>query len=146
MSDFRPLDDKVIASPQMTAEDLESARALGVTTVVNNRPDGESPGDPQGPEIEAAARKLGMDYIAIPISQAGFSLPQIDSMADVLDKAEGKILAYCRSGTRSTLLWAMAQAKLGMPPEEIAEKARTAGYDIAPVRPTIDMLAAQTAD
>lgn len=146
MSDFRPLDDKVIASPQMTAEDLESARALGVTTVVNNRPDGESPGDPQGPEIEAAARKLGMDYIAIPISQAGFSLPQIDSMADVLDKAEGKILAYCRSGTRSTLLWAMVQAKLGMPPEEIAEKARIAGYDVAPVRPTIDMLAARTAD
>lgn len=143
MSDFRTLSPTMLASPQIGPQDIAEARAAGVGLIINNRPDGESPDEPQGPEIEAAARAAGIDYLAIPITHAGFSLPQVEAMAAALETASGKVLGYCRSGTRSTLLWALAQASMGADPDAIAEAAARAGYDVAPVRPTIDMLAAQ---
>lgn len=143
MSDFRQLSPAVLASPQITPEDLTQAAALGVKLVINNRPDGEAPEEPQGPEIEAAARALGMDYLAIPITHAGFSAPQVEAMQRALDQVEGPVLAYCRSGTRSTLLWALAQAKGGAEPDEIAAAAQSAGYDVTPVRQAMDIMAAR---
>ena len=142
MSDFRKLSDDMLASPQLTADDIQAARAEGVTLIINNRPDGEDSAQPQGAEIEAAARAAGMDYVAIPVTSAGFSQPQVAAMAEALEQAKGKVLAYCRSGTRSTLLWAMARAKAGDSPDDIAAAAEAAGYSVAAVRPTIDMLAA----
>ena len=143
MSDFRTLSDTVLASPQIELGDIAAARAEGVTLIVNNRPEGEAEDQTPGAEIEAAARSAGLDYVAIPIGGSGFGEPQVDAMADALARAEGKVLAYCRSGTRSTLLWALAQAHGGGDPEEIAAAAAAAGYDVAPVRPAIDMLAAR---
>ncbi|HEX5645141.1 MAG TPA: TIGR01244 family sulfur transferase [Erythrobacter sp.] len=143
MGDFRELSPTMLASPQIWPDDVATAAALGVRLIINNRPDGESPDEPQGPAIEAAARAAGVDYVAIPVSHAGFSLPQVEAMGEALANAGGKVLAYCRSGTRSTFLWAMAQAKAGMEPDAIAAAAASAGYDITPVRPTVDMLAAQ---
>jgi uncharacterized protein (TIGR01244 family) len=64
-------------------------------------------------------------------------------MINALATAQGKTLAYCRSGTRSTLLWALAQAKSGMSPEEIALAAMKAGYDVSPIRPMLDMLSSR---
>lgn len=142
MSDFRILSESMLASPQITVADVAAAKELGVTLIVNNRPDGEDPHAPQGDEIAAAAKEAGIDYVAVPVSHAGFSLPQVDAMAQALENAQGKVLAYCRSGTRSTLLWAMARAKAGDSPDDIAAAAEAAGYSVAAVRPTIDMLAA----
>lgn len=133
----------MFASPQITAEDLAVAKDQGVTLIINNRPDGEAPDEPQGPEIEAAAKAAGIGYLAIPIGHAGFSEPQVEAMQQALDTCEGKILAYCRTGTRSTLLWSLAQARAGADPEAIAEAAMAAGYDVSPVRPAMDMFAAQ---
>lgn len=143
MSDFRQLSAAMLASPQITPADITQAAALGVTLVINNRPDGEAPDEPQGAEIEAAARAAGMDYLAIPITHAGFSAPQVDAMRAALDGANGPVLAYCRSGTRSTLLWALAQARAGVEPDEIAGAAQGAGYDVSPVRQVMDVMAAQ---
>ncbi len=143
MSDFRVLSDTVLASPQIAVEDLAAARGEGVTCLVNNRPDGESPDQPESATMAQAAEALGLRYVHIPITHAGFSIAQVDAMVDALDGAEGKVLAYCRSGTRSTLLWALAQAKRGESPEAIATAAAQAGYDIGPVRPAIDALAAE---
>ena len=143
MSDFRKLSDGMLASPQLELHDINEAHDLGVTLIVNNRPDGEDPGALQGPDIEAAAQAAGLDYLAIPIGHSGFSEVQVDQMIDALDKAEGTVLAYCRSGTRSTFLWALAQAKTGTDPEEIAAAAMAAGYDVSPIRPMLDMLAAR---
>jgi len=143
MSDFRRLDETVFASPQIGTDDIAEAQAQGVTLVINNRPDGEADDQPAGAEIEAAAREAGLDYTAIPIGGSGFGEPQVQAMAEALAGADGKVLAYCRSGTRSTLLWALAQAQAGGDPEEIAAAAAAAGYDIAPVRPAVDMLAAR---
>ena len=146
MADFRTLSETVLASPQIAPSDLDAARDEGVTMVVNNRPDGESGDQPDGAAIEAAARERGMDYVAIPISHAGFSMPQVDAMAEALGRAsEGgnKVLAFCRSGTRSTLLWAMAEAKRGGDPDRISKAAADAGYNVGPVRGTMEARAAQ---
>jgi uncharacterized protein (TIGR01244 family) len=140
---FRTLDDRFMVAPQIEAEQIADAKALGVTLIVNNRPDGESPGEPQGAEIEEKARAAGLDYVAIPVGHGGFSQPQVDAMTAALDGATGKTLAYCRSGTRSTLLWSLARAKAGDTPQSLHEKANDAGYDLSPVAALIDMLAAQ---
>ncbi|GAA0473655.1 hypothetical protein GCM10009096_13760 [Parasphingorhabdus litoris] len=141
---FRKINDKVSVSPQISLEDIATAKAEGVSLIVNNRPDGEEPTAPQSAEIEAAAKAAGIDYIAIPITHSGFSAPQVDAMISALDGTEGKTLAYCRSGTRSTLLWSLAQAKQGVSPDEIARLAGNAGYDITPIRAMVDALAGST--
>ncbi len=138
---FRQLDEKIFVSPQIEAADVAEAKAQGVTLIINNRPDGESPSEPQGAEIEAAAHAVGLDYVAIPVGHGGFSQPQVDAMAAALDGASGKTLAYCRSGTRSTLLWSLARARAGDAPQTLHEKANGAGYDLTPVAALIDMLA-----
>ncbi len=138
---FRKISDTFLAAPQISISDIAAAKELGVTTIINNRPDGEEPDAPQSAEIEAAAHAAGMNYAAIAVTHAGFSHPQIDAMNTALAKAEGgKVLAYCRSGTRSTLLWALAQAKSGMHPAEIAARAESAGYDVTPIAAMIDLL------
>lgn len=139
---FRRLNDTIYASPQIGAAEVAEAAAMGVTLIVNNRPDGEAPEEPQGAEIEAAARAAGLDYTAIPVTHAGFSLPQVEAMRAALDGAEGPVLAYCRSGTRSTLLWALAEAQAGRDPEALSAAAAQAGYDLGPVRMIMDTLAA----
>lgn len=140
---FRKVTDGVYASPQIGLNEVAEAKALGVTLVINNRPEGESDDQTPGPEIEAAARAAGLDYVAIPVTHAGFSEGQVQAMAEALANNVGAVLAYCRSGTRSTLLWALAEASQGGDPAAIAASAAGAGYDIAPIRPIVDMLAAK---
>ncbi len=146
MTDFRKIDDGFYASPQITPADVSQAAAMGITLIVNNRPDDESADQPAGAEIESAARAAGLRYVAIPVTHAGFSLEQVDTLENAIASADGPVLGFCRSGTRSTLLWAMAEAKRGRDPDEIAACAEAGGYSIAPVRPTIDMLTGQSSD
>jgi len=143
MSGFRQLSENILVSPQLMLADVAAAAAAGVVMIVNNRPDGEEPSAPQGDDIAAAAAAAGLNYVAIPVGHSGFSEPQVDAMIAALEQAEGPILAYCRSGTRSTFLWALAEAKQGGDPDTIARTAAQAGYDIGPIRPMIDMLAAR---
>lgn len=141
MSQFRQIDPRFLASPQITVDDVAEAKALGVTLIVNNRPEGESDDQTPGDAIAAAAEAAGIAYLAIPVTHAGFSMPQVTALQQALTQAgEGPVLAYCRSGTRSTLLWALAQASAGANPYEIAAKAAQAGYDVAPIRAQVDIL------
>lgn len=140
---FRTVTDRFLASPQIAPEDVAQAAAEGVTLIVNNRPDEEAPDQPGGDAIAAAAADAGIGYVAIPVTHAGFSVPQVDAMRTALDGNEGgKTLAFCRSGTRSTLLWALAEADDGRDPEAIAAEAAGAGYDVSPVRGIMDAFAA----
>jgi uncharacterized protein (TIGR01244 family) len=141
MSDFRTLSDSVLAGPQLTLADMADASSMGVTLIVNNRPEGESDDQTPGATIEAAARSAGMDYLAIPITPGRFDETEVQAMASALDGAQGKVLAYCRTGTRSTFLWALAQAANGQPLEEVAAAAAAAGYDVTPVLPAMAELA-----
>ena len=140
---FRKLTDSIHASPQITLEDVAEAAAMGVKLIINNRPAGESDEQVPGPYIEAAARAAGIDYVAIPVTHAGFSEPQVVAMAKALEGAQGPVLAYCRSGTRSTLLWALSEASQGGDPDALTNMAAKAGYDVSPVRPLMDMLKAR---
>ena len=140
---FRKLTPTIYASPQIGLSEIAEAAAMGVTLVINNRPEDESDDQTPGPEIEAAARAAGMDYIAIPVTHSGFSEPQVMAMAEALDGAAGTILAYCRSGTRSTLLWALAESSQGGDPDALTNMAAKAGYDVSPIRPLMDMLKAK---
>jgi uncharacterized protein (TIGR01244 family) len=146
MSDFRQLTDHFWASPQIGLGAIAEAKAQGIALIVNNRPEGEAPDQVPGPAIEAAARSAGMDYRAIPVSHAGFNEDQVRAMTAAIDEAGGPVLAYCRSGTRSTLLWALAQAARGEDPDTIAAKAAGAGYNVAPIRPLIDRLSARRSE
>jgi uncharacterized protein (TIGR01244 family) len=132
-----------MVSPQIGLDAVAEAKALGVTLIINNRPEGESEDQVPGADIEAAAQAAGLKYVAIPITHSGFSQPQVEAMVAALKQADGKVLAYCRSGTRSTLLWALAESAQGGDPDSLTNMAAKAGYDVGPVRPLMDMLKAQ---
>jgi len=140
---FRTLTDIIYVAPQIDEGAIAEAAALGVTLVINNRPEGESGDQTPGDVIAAAAKAAGLDYLAIPITHAGFSHPQITAMAEAVAGARGKILAYCRSGTRSTNLWALAEASRGADADQLTATAAQAGYDLSALRPLLDQLKAQ---
>ena len=131
---FRKLDETISVAGQITPEDVANAATMGFTFVINNRPDDEQPGQPSASEIEAAAKAAGLGYRAIPITHAGFSTNQVDAMVEALSAAEGPLLAFCRSGTRSTLVWALARARMGDDADTLQAKAEAAGYDLTPIR------------
>lgn len=138
---FKALTDMMLVSPQIDEAQVIEAARQGVTLIINNRPDGEAADQPSGADIAVAARAAGMAYIAIPVTAAGFSMPQIAVMAAALDGAEGKVLAYCRSGTRSTNLWALARASQGASAEDLTPLAARAGYDLSSLSVMLTMLA-----
>ena len=143
MSDFRPLSAHFSVAPQLGIEDVAEAKAQGFAMVINNRPDGEEPAAPQGEHISTACAAEGLAYAAIPIGHAGFSHAQIDALDKLLASATGPILAYCRSGTRSTHLWALTRARGGDNVDGIVEAAGQAGYDLSGLRPMLDALAGE---
>ena len=106
-----PLDDTTFAAGQIFPADIPAIAALGVTAIVNNRPDGEEPGQPPNAEIAAAARAAGIDYRFIPIA-GGFPEESVARMREALAEADGKLLAFCRSGARSAHLWALATGRV----------------------------------
>lgn len=136
------LDERMAVAPQVWPSELLNLAQDGFALIVNNRPDDEEAGQPSSVEVESAARVVGLGYRAIPVTHSGFSHAQIDAMIEALNAARGPVLAYCRSGTRSCFLWALARAKLGDDPETLTEKAAAAGYDIRPIRAMLDALAA----
>ena len=138
---IRTVNESISVAPQIAVAEVADLAAAGFTTIVNNRPDDEEPDQPSGAEIQAAAEAAGLAYVAIPVTHAGFSHPQLDAMAEALVDSKGPVLAYCRSGTRSCNLWALAAAKSGRNPDLLVAQARGAGYDLAGMKPTLDALA-----
>lgn len=127
------LDDRVFVSGQIAPGDMAEIAALGVTTIVNNRPDGEEPGQPSGDEIADAAEAAGLTYREVPVS-GGIEPQQVGTMAEVMADADGPLLLYCRSGARSALLWALAQRGSGLTGDEVVARAAAAGFDLGPIR------------
>ncbi|MBA4047127.1 MAG: TIGR01244 family phosphatase [Sphingomonas sp.] len=134
-----PLDPNFAVAPQISPADVTDIARAGYRTIINNRPDGEQPGQPDGAAIRRVAETLGLGYVEIPITHAGFSHPQIDAMSTAM--ADGPVLAFCRSGTRSCMLWALASAKAGEDPAALFEKAAAVGYDLTPLGGMLQALA-----
>ena len=129
----RQLDDKTLVGGQIAPADVAALKNQGVTLIVNNRPDGEDVGQPEGEDIEAAAKAAGIDYRHVPIAR-GLGPSDIEAMREAINSVdEGKIFAFCRSGNRSTLAWAVARSEDGVPREELDRMANEAGFDLGPV-------------
>jgi uncharacterized protein (TIGR01244 family) len=130
---MRKVDEAMFVSGQVRPEDLPSLAAAGVMMVVNNRPDGEQPGQPQGEALEQAALAAGLFYRAIPVRPGSLSQEQVDAMREALDAAQGPVLAFCAAGVRSIFLWALAKRQAGEDGARIMRKAAEAGYDLSPI-------------
>lgn len=128
--ELKRINDHVSVSGQIQPEDVATLKDLGFVAIVNNRPDGESPDQPQGAAIEAAAAAAGLAYHAIPLGREGVSPELVNATKAVLEGSDGPVFCFCRSGTRSTTLWALSQAG-DAPAGEIIAQAAEAGYDMS---------------
>lgn len=133
MTDFRRVTDELSVSPQISLEDVAEAARQGFRALVNNRPDGEAPGQPLAAEVEAAARAHGLAYLHLPVA-GGPTREQAIEMSAWLADQNGPALAFCRSGTRSIVTWSLGQALSGArTPAELVELGAGAGYDLSGV-------------
>ena len=131
---IRQLDDKTLVSGQIAPEEVAGLAAQhGFTMLVNNRPDGEDEGQPLAHDIEEAAAAAGIAYRHIPVFR-GIGPADVDAMQEAMRAAgDGKVLAFCRSGTRSALTWALARRDEGVEREEIERRLTGVGIDPSPI-------------
>ncbi|WP_196260708.1 TIGR01244 family sulfur transferase [Pelagibacterium limicola] len=135
--EIRKINDEVSVAGQIQPEDVATIKAAGFSVIVNNRPDGEAPDQPSGAEIAAAAKAAGIDYVEIPMGREGVTPQMIAATRQVFETRSGPVFCYCRSGTRSTTLWALSQAG-GRDAGEIITAAAHAGYDISHLAAHLD--------
>lgn len=129
----RQLDEKTLVNGQIAPEDVPALKDIGVTMIVNNRPDGEDVGQPTSEDIEEAAKAAGLEYRHVPIAR-GLGPSDVEAMREAMHAAgDGKLFAFCRSGNRSTLAWAVAKSEDGVPTDELNRCANQAGFDLGPV-------------
>lgn len=128
--ELKRINEQMSVAPQISVDDVAAIKAAGFTAIINNRPDDEAPNQPSGEMIRQAAEAAGLSYHFIPLGREGVSPDMVEQTKAVLEGSAGPVLAYCRSGTRSTTLWALSQAGK-MPASEIISAAGNAGYDVS---------------
>ncbi|MFT6074508.1 MAG: hypothetical protein ACJAZ1_001424 [Yoonia sp.] len=138
--DIKPLSPTFAVSPQIGVEDIPAIVAAGYTTVICNRPDAEVPPSHQARAIGDAAQAAGLKFIVQPVTHQGLNMEIIADQKASMDAADGPILAYCASGTRSSIVWSFAQAG-EMPTQDIIAATSAAGYDLGGMGPQIDAIA-----
>lgn len=139
MVPIKKLDEKLSVAPQIAEEDFAALAKEGFRTVINNRPENEGPDQIPDPQARQLADAAGLAYLQIPVTSQSLGPEAIARFGQALNEEQGPILAHCRSGTRSTLLWALSQAEAGtFSVEEIMERAAKAGYDLSAMRPMIE--------
>ncbi|MEM6491518.1 MAG: TIGR01244 family sulfur transferase [Pseudomonadota bacterium] len=131
---LRPVTPDFAVAPQIAVDEIPAIAAAGYKTVIVNRPDGEDPGQPTMDEMRAAAEAAGMTFVEIPVVSGRFTPDAVDATRSAIETAGGPVFAYCRSGTRSVTLWALAEASTRGADAVIAAAA-DAGYDLSPLRP-----------
>jgi uncharacterized protein (TIGR01244 family) len=133
MADFRRVTEDITVAPQISVDDVAEAARQGFRTIINNRPDGEEPGQPSSHELEAAAQAAGLAYYHVPV-RGGPTPEQVETTQRILDQAAAPVLAFCRSGTRSIVTWSIGQMQSGARPrDELKALGREAGYDLSGV-------------
>jgi uncharacterized protein (TIGR01244 family) len=119
------------ATGALGTADIEALAASGVRTIVNNRPDGEDLGQLPAADARRLAEAHGIAYHHIPVTAASLSRADVDAFAAVLRSAPQPVVVHCRSGTRSTLLWALTRLDEGADPATLIAAAARHGIDIA---------------
>jgi uncharacterized protein (TIGR01244 family) len=131
MTDFRKVTDDFSVAPQIALDDVARAKAQGFVLLINNRPDGEAPGQPTSEEVEAAAKAAGIGYAYIPVRGMP-TQEQVEAEHDLLAETSGPVIAYCRSGNRSIVTWTIGEVVAGSRSrQELIQLAAGAGYDLS---------------
>ncbi|MEM9319579.1 MAG: TIGR01244 family sulfur transferase [Pseudomonadota bacterium] len=125
--DHRALTDRYAVAPQLQPEEMVKLAEAGVTVVICNRPDSEVPPELQAAALQEAAEAAGLQFVYNPVVGFGMSHEAIDEQADAIEQAEGQVVAYCASGMRSALIWALS-ASGQIPTDEILATVSKAGY------------------
>lgn len=121
----------VTAAGALTRDNIEALAAAGTKIIVNNRPDGEDPGQLTADEARRLCAALGIAYHHIPFVAATLTRADIDAFASVLKGAAGPLVAHCRSGTRSTMIWALTRLREGADPAALVALGARNGVDIS---------------
>ena len=140
--DIRPLTESYAVSPQILPGDLVAIKAAGYTTVIDNRPDAEITPDLHTPAMRAAAEALGLGFVANPVIGGALTMENVTTQRAAIEAAAGPVFAYCASGNRSSVVWALAHAGRRPTDELIAIPARF-GYQLEGIRDQIEALARQ---
>ncbi|MDZ7645029.1 MAG: TIGR01244 family sulfur transferase [Woeseiaceae bacterium] len=138
--DIRPLSADYAVSPQLGVDDIVRAKDDGFRVIINNRPDGEEPGQPAAADLATAARDCGLDWHDVPIGPAGITAESLATFRDALAASDGPALAFCKSGMRSAAIWAFALAPHA-DIDALLTKTREAGYDLGGLRPGLEAAA-----
>jgi uncharacterized protein (TIGR01244 family) len=142
MSLCKQLEDNFFVSGQVSRDSLEHAVALGVSRLINNRPDGEEAGQPSNEEVSAWADELGLEYYFVPVVPGTLTAEVLEQFTEAVKCDEGRVMASCRTGTRSCVLWALERAsRRAIPVDDLITAAGQAGYDIAAMKPSLEQLA-----
>lgn len=140
--DMRPLTPRYTVSPQIAAEDISTIAEAGFALVICNRPDAEVPPSHQASAIGAAADAAGVRFEVLELTHQTMTPANVTRQRDLIANAEGPVLAYCASGTRCSVIWALGQAG-HIPTDEILSHTANAGYQLDGLRPTLDQWASQ---
>lgn len=123
------LADTVAAAPQIQASDIPAIAAAGYRVLINNRPDGEAPGQPASAEVERAAEAAGLEYHYYPLNAFNYPGDDLEAMAALFDDPEKPVFAFCRSGTRSCNLWISTRPREDR--DEARRHAQQLGFDVS---------------
>lgn len=138
--DIRKITPFYFVAPQVDPADMADIAAAGITTVICNRPDKEVPPAFQADAIEAAATAAGLTFFRLPLTHQTMTPPNVAEHMRRVDAAGGPVLAYCASGTRSTVAWCLGQAG-EMETDDILAAAQGGGYELGNLRPTLEAMA-----
>ncbi|MEM1073619.1 MAG: TIGR01244 family sulfur transferase [Pseudomonadota bacterium] len=138
--DIRKITAKFFAAPQISPADLPQIAEAGIKRVLCNRPDEEIPQSHHASVMADAARTAGLEFVILPLTHQNMTLDVIAENKSLMAACEGPVLAYCASGTRSTIAWAIGMAS-EMNVDDIIEAARQGGYDLRNLRPTLEAAA-----
>ena len=137
----KPFTEHFAVAPQIGLEDIQAIAEAGIRGLINNRPDGEVPGQPTSATLAVAASRAGLAYRHLPVVPGAIDERQVAAFAQALADMPGPLLAFCRTGTRSATLWALAAAREWQTVEGILDRVAAAGYDVASLRPQLQEVA-----
>ncbi len=138
--DIRPLTPDYAVSPQIEPGDIAAIKSAGFTSVIDNRPDGEVPPHLHTNAMRAAVEAAGLTFVANPVIGGQLTLQNVEAQAAAIAEAAGPVLAYCASGNRSSVVWALANAGQ-MPTDDLIGLPARHGYALESLRPQIESLA-----
>lgn len=140
--DIRQITPTYAVSPQIQPTDCAAIAEAGFTTIICNRPDMEITPDCCATAVETAAKAEGLAFVTLPITHQTMNAENVAAHRAAIDASSGPVLAYCASGTRSSIIWSLGQAG-EIPSDEIIAATGQAGYDLRGLHPQLEMLAAQ---